>query len=268
MKDVIFINPPFEYPYATDIKQGVRLDNRNRQPLDLAYAAAVLLENGFSADIIDANILRMEFDEIIKDVEKENPTFVVITTSPMDRWECPYLDISAPLALMARLKSEIPDTKVIATGPHGTTTPDWIFQKSSDFDVLIRGEPEYVTLDLAKFFVSGEGNLEQIKGISYRNNGNVVHNVGRELIQDLDALPFPAYHLLPMDRYLASGSHYNLTGRVQHSILVSTRGCPHSCTYCLRGMWGRQFRRRSPQKIVDEIEMIVNNYGINYFYFI
>ena len=228
MKDVIFINPPFEYPYATDIKQGVRLDNRNRQPLDLAYAAAVLLENDFSTDIIDANILRMEFDEIIERVRKESPALVVVTTSPMDRWECPYLDISAPLSLMSQLKSEVPDAKVIATGPHGTTTPDWIFQKSSDFDVLVRGEPEYVTLDLAKFFVRGDGDFDQIKSISYIKDGSVKHNISAGLIQDLDALPFPAYHLLPMDRYLASGSHYNLPGRVPHSILVSTRGCPHS----------------------------------------
>lgn len=268
MKDVIFINPPFEYPYATDIKQGVRLDNRNRQPLDLAYSAAVLLENDFLADIIDANILHLEFDEVINRVEKESPAFVVITTSPMDRWECPYLDISAPLSLAAEIKRQMPDVKIVFTGAHGTTTPDWMFQKTNDMDILIRGEPEYTMLDLAKFFIRGEGDFEQIKGISYRNNGDGMHNLGRELIQDLDALPLPAYHLLPMDRYLASGSHYNLPGRVKHSILVSTRGCPHSCTYCLRGMWGRQFRRRNPKKIVDEMEMIVNDYGIKYFYFI
>lgn len=266
MPDLLLVNPPFGHPYGTDIKQGVRLDNRPRQPLDLAYTASVLLENDFSVDLLDANILKMSYDDVISRMRA--PGTVLITTSPMDRWECPYLDIDAPARLAREVKKQFPETTVMFTGAHGTTTPDWVFKNCSDVDIVIKGEPEYTTLELMQHIARGERSLEEIQGISFRKNGAVAHNVPRPLIQDLDALPLPAYHLMPMDRYLAHGSHFNRPGLVPHSVMVSTRGCPHSCTYCLRGMWGRQFRKRAPAKIVDEMELLTRDYGITNFYFI
>ena len=113
----------------------------------------------------------------------------------------------------------------------------------------MRGEGEETIVELAKQIPLGD-----IKGISFRKNGEIIQTPMRPFIQDLDALPRPAYKYLPMKKY-------NITGRNLLPI-ISSRGCPYACPFCVASqMFGQQFRARSPKNVLDEMEWLRDEYG-------
>jgi radical SAM superfamily enzyme YgiQ (UPF0313 family) len=123
-----------------------------------------------------------------------------------------------------------------------------------NIDYCIRGEGEETLFEL----VDGK-KPPKILGLSYREDGRVVHNPPRPPIQDLDTLPQPAYHLLPMDRYHPALGSYK---RLPAISMMATRGCPGRCTFCYGDMFGRRIRSRSPNKLIEDIRYLVERYGI------
>jgi len=237
----IFILNPLIYSRKKSI-----MNVRPRQPLSLAYIANLLRNHEIK--FLDANVLKYSIEKTLKEIRKFNPDYLILTSSPVDRWECPNSNIDSIFEIINKA-----NIKTVLTGSHGSLTPDWIFKKCK-VDIIVRGESELTVLDVV--------NGKNPKGISYRKNNKIIHNLDANRIQDLDAL-FPAYDLLPMDKY--SYSFFDLPK--PFSIMLTSRGCPFKCIFCSKAMAKDQYIVRSFENVIKEIKHLVDNFKIRSIFF-
>jgi radical SAM superfamily enzyme YgiQ (UPF0313 family) len=212
-------------------------------PLGLAYMAAVLRNRGYEVLIVDANVLRLSNERVIKCLREFEPDIVGITSNIVLARACVELSGMVDRSL---------GRPVIIGGPHATSTAGKTLVDSGALCV-VRGEGEETIADL----LENADSLPRVAGISFISEGKVVHNPDREFIGDLDSLPFPAYDLLPGLKSYTSRSR-----RIPMAPLLTHRGCPYDCIYCNKDIFGKIFRHRSPENIVKEIEFLVGNYGV------
>ncbi len=242
---VTLINPPLHllYKYHT-----------RRAPLGLAYIAAVLEKNGHSVKIIDAEAFNLSFKSIIKETKKTKPEIIGITC---------LTTIEHIVGQIAELLKKELKIKIFVGGAHPTALPNEMLRKYK-IDIVVRGEGEYTTLDLVNT-IEKKGNLKNVNGISFKKNNKIITNKNREQIKNLDELPLPARHLLPMDKYIMG--HDYAIGKHQAEILTS-RGCYGRCRFCDRTIFGNKIRFRSTKNVLDEIEGVIKKYDIHLFSFI
>jgi len=209
--------------------------------------AAVLSENNYDVKIVDLNV-----GEKKQSIPDNNWDLVGITLDTSRYYK------GMKYARMLKSKG----TKVVVGGPHASFMADEILGSGSA-DFVVRGEGEHTILEFAKVLSEGE-NLEQIKGLSYISDNQIIHNPDRTYSDDLDTLPFPARHLVNMDKYRTS----KLGTRSITSILTS-RGCPYQCSFCASSkLAGTFWRARSVESIVEEIEFVKEAYGYRAFAFV
>ncbi|MCJ7792455.1 MAG: B12-binding domain-containing radical SAM protein [Candidatus Marinimicrobia bacterium] len=269
MSDVILVNT-----LQHDFQKGFYTlgNSRKNQPLDLALAAAVLAKEKLEVKIIDANLERFSHQKVARKVAQEKPKLVVINTASLDRWECPLPTIKEPRRLAAEIKKVFPQALLVVIGPHGTTTPDWLLQQCPQIDLLVRGEPEFTLQEISQNLPLTEKAKKKILGISYFQQGKIVHQPPRPYLEKLDTLPMPAYHLLPMKKYGPMSDHFggdHFEGATHpFSIILTSRGCPGLCLFCYKNMYQdkKSFRFRSPKKVVDEIELLIKKFGVRAIY--
>ncbi|MHC4062628.1 MAG: B12-binding domain-containing radical SAM protein, partial [Planctomycetota bacterium] len=119
--------------------------------------------------------------------------------------------------------------------------------------------------ELVNALKAGDDALE-IKGLWYRRDGQIVSNPQPDVFANLDELPMPAWDLLPMKKYRAHNWHCfgNITTREPYGVIYTSLGCPFNCSFCcINAIFGKRgIRHRSPEKVVDEIDFLVNNFGI------
>lgn len=237
---VVLINPPMLKAEVTQVL-GIKTP-----PMGLAYLAATLEAEGYQPKIIDANAFELNFAELRKELEKESPDVVCVTAiTPM---------INEAVASIKVAKSLCPDVITVLGGPHVTFCPLETFEDCPELDVICLGEGEE-TLNEIIHTIEKRGSFENVKGIIYQKNKQFYKTEPRPLIKDLDELPFPARHLLPMHRYTVLGQNYPLLN------IVSSRGCPFSCSFCSSSrIYGKSYRARTANNIVDEIEQAINKY--------
>ncbi|MGA2385343.1 MAG: radical SAM protein, partial [Candidatus Bathyarchaeia archaeon] len=114
---------------------------------------------------------------------------------------------------------------------------------------------------------AGEGFLN-VNGLVFKKNGEVVRNPPSEFIDDLDSVPYPAWHLMSIEKYIASGQAHGSQRRKRYFPMVTSRGCPGRCVFCsIHAVWGHRWRARSPENVVGEIETLVSKYGIREIHF-
>lgn len=248
---VFILNPPI---YS---KKKSIMNVRPRQPLSLAYIASLFLEKNYEVNLFDANVLGYDTDKTVEEIKKYNPDILILTSTPVDRWECPNSHIDSVFKIIN--KAGVPTT--ILTGSHGSTTPEWIFKKCN-IQFIVRGEPEMTVLNLVETLTEKK-DIREVGGISYKVDNKIIHNKDAPRIEDLDSLPFPTYHLLPMKRYRYSFSD------LPHpfSIMLSSRGCPFNCIFCLKIMARGKYFARSPENVVKEMEYLVKNFNIRSVFF-
>ena len=162
---------------------------------------------------------------------------------------------------------EIGDIPVIFGGAHTTALPEEVLSNNT-IDYVVIGEGELVLPKLLEHLGSND-KISEIGGIGYKLNGSININPIKEYVNDLDALPFPARHLFPMNKYLSSKNVHNWVYKQQPQTQMTTsRGCPLSCTFCtIHSIWGKKVRFRSPGNVVDEIEMLVKEYKVQEIHF-
>lgn len=242
---ILLINP--NYGAA---ERGRRRYGRSWPPLDLLNAAALLKQAGHDPVLYD---LRAR-PELAAHVETETrkADLVVLQTTPLDRWQCPDLNINALSDLLAVLPLE----KLIIAGTHGTVRPDYMLRMTGA-QAVIRGEPELTVLDVCE---SG-GNLNNIASLSFISVGKTIHTNLRAPL-DLNDMPVPAYELIKPGHY-----GYELTGD-KMGVLETSRGCPFQCSFCLKSMYGKGVRYKSSERVVSEVEHVVNEWGAESLYFI
>jgi len=238
---ILLVVPPTE---NTVTKYQLAFLNFTAPPLGLGYIAAVLEANSFSKiQILDAPVMNFSFNDYRRYLKRFSPDFVGIQTMT------PNFQNALKASQIAK-EEKVP--LVALGGYHPTAMPDesLTFGKGN-IDVIFRGEAEYSVLEFVKNIENGK-EWQNNKGISYIDKKrHIIHNPPAPLIQDLDTLPLPARHLLPMDKYRIFGSSFPAT-----SVLTS-RGCPFSCDFCsVSAFYGSKWRPRSPKSIADEIRFL------------
>ncbi|PJE57936.1 MAG: hypothetical protein COU81_03475 [Candidatus Portnoybacteria bacterium CG10_big_fil_rev_8_21_14_0_10_36_7] len=141
-------------------------------------------------------------------------------------------------------------------------TPDWVF-KNCKVNFIVRSEPELTCTELVKTILSGKNDFGNIEGLSYRYHDKTFHNSDRTFVNDLTDYPFPDYGSLPMHLYRYS------TGDLEwpFTIMLSSRGCPGQCVFCLKKMMPSRYRAVSAKKVYEEIKYLVSEFGIKSIYF-
>ncbi len=236
---VLLINEPYIPGFNRTQRWAGRTRGRVlRAPDWLAYAAAVLERAGVNAKLFDFPAGNLDKSDLARLVRNEDPDYVVLdSTTPSI-----YSDIDC-----ARICKEQSRTKVIMVGPHASALPEETLRLAEGaVDVIAIGEYDYTVLDI----VNNDPDLKAVKGICRLENGEPVRTEPRPLIDDLDSLPFPAWHQLDLMKYFDGSKLY------PYIDIFSGRGCPHKCIFCLwpQVMHGHKIRLRSARNVVDEIE--------------
>ncbi|NQU94916.1 MAG: radical SAM protein [Candidatus Omnitrophica bacterium] len=215
-------------------------------PLGLGYIGSVLEAAGRTVNIIDMDADKISEKDFIKKLEEHNYDLVGITTTT------PTFNEAISLSKLVKKYSK---ALTVLGGIHVTALPEESM-KFDSVDFIVKGEGERTIVELADY-LEGRRGPESIDGIYYRKNGKVHKNKDRELIDNLDEVPFPARHLCNNRNYT-----YPDTLATPVFPIITSRGCPARCTYCAGScIFKRKFRTRSPKNIVDEIEYLVREFG-------
>ena len=232
--DVLLVNPLME----SELNRAFAHihAHRPRPPLGLASATAWLRRAGLRARTIDAASFRFGPGETAEIIRAFAPRHLVLTTAQADRWQNPDLDISAATELIARVK-ETYLGRIILLGPHGSATPAWTLHKTGA-EALVRGEPERTLLALITALDQGES-LEEIPGVAWLEEGLTRESAAPAVFDDdLDDYPRPAFQDLPLTRYQYTAEALQGT----YSSLLTSRGCPAKCVFCLKAMMPGRWR--------------------------
>lgn len=227
----------------TRLAKGLNLRQGVLPPLGVAYIASALERTGHRVRIIDAVAEALSAQDIKMRIREFTPDIVGITSM-------------TPSFLGAREAARIAKEEGAVTVVGGVNMD--IFAKetlSYDFiDYGIIGEGEESIVELCRALEDGRA-VENIEGVAYKRNGAVV--LGRpRIIRDLDSLDFPAYHLLPMKNY------NSIIGFYPVSTMMGSRGCPYQCSFCCKTSSDAKHRRRSAKNIIDEMELLIKDYGV------
>ncbi len=251
---IILINPPSLFSDGSSSPiQGYH------PPLGLLYVAAVTEKDGFDVTVYDASINKASFDDVRNELRKGYD--VIGITAFTGSRESVYL-----CASIAKEENKL--ATVVLGGPHVSSLSEITLRELPFVDVVVRGEGELTFLELVQKLATNES-YQDIKGISIRDNNGVPYsNPVREVITDLGTLPWPARHLVPMDRYFKASLWHEHQLRRPGTAIVTGRGCPGNCIFCSSPtMWGRRVRRRTPESIIDEIRHLHKQYGVNDIFF-
>jgi len=240
-------------------------------PIGLAYVAAVL-EKAHEVRIIDAptegwrNLqpvdgtkyrVGLSSAEIADRIKRWSPDVVVIEI-PFSGWSKTAFEVASAV------KGVNKEVVTVLEGLHPSARPEACLA-NPDVDFVVIGEPEISTFELVDALGKGTRDFKKIRSIGFVENGVPFFTSPRPVLEDLDALPFPARHLLPMETYFAVVKEKPLRGEVNKpwTIMVTSRGCPYDCVFCTHHIvWGRKWRGRSPENVVDELEQVIKTYGV------
>lgn len=242
-------------------------------PLGIAYLASVLEMNGHTVRLLDCIVegydspvrhdgfvhLGLNWQEIEQRMRVFSPDMVGIS--------CMFSMMFPEALKVADIAKGIDrNIFVVMGGAHPSSVPhDVLMYENVDFVMI--GEGEETLLELVGA-IEKKSDIQRIDGLGYRINGNVTVNPKTVFIKDLDALPFPARHLLPMERYYEIGESHGGLKRSRYASIITSRGCPGNCVYCsIHSVWGKSWRPRSPENVLHEIQHLVKDYGIREIHF-
>ncbi|MFH8119627.1 MAG: radical SAM protein [Candidatus Aenigmatarchaeota archaeon] len=246
---ILLLNPPFLPRYTRPSRSPcVAKGGTFYYPYFLAYACGALEKHGFEGKtkLVDAVANNWNHQETIEFVKNLKPDLIVIDTSTPSI----YNDVE----VAEKIKELLPNSHITLVGTHPTRVTEETFNLSTSIDSICRGEYDYTLVDLAKA-LEGIKNISRVDGLSFREDGTIVHNKPRELIKDLDTLPFVSkiykkhFGIEGIKKYFyASLKHPQVT-------ILSARGCPYNCSFC-NIPFKASYRARSPENFVDELEYI------------
>lgn len=245
---IYLLNPPFLPNFVRCGRwQGVAARGGGLDyPKWLAYGTGVLEKKSYEVRLVDAPAQKWGSEEVLQDVTRFVPKLIVIDSN--------FSSLRNDIEVAGLLRKET-GAKTVLVGPPASQFPERILDTDS-IDIVARFEYDFTISDIAEAIDRGKG-FEEIKGISYRENGKIVHSPDRDFTtsEDLDKIPFVSKVYkkhLDIKQYFLSQSLYP---EVQ---IFAGRGCPHRCTFCSwpETLMGRQYRVRSAENIVDEFQYI------------
>lgn len=252
----IFIDPPYEriapgYEFVKHVTNGV-------PALGLLHLAAEVREHGYEPSIIESDIFGLSEEEVARQVIEADPQYVGITLFTVGVW--------GAAAIARRIKAARPGTTVIVGGPHISSMGPETMQRFPEFDLAVVGEGERVLMELLRA-VEGGTPLSAVRGIIYRDGGEVRKTLGNAVNRSLDDLPMPAWDLLPEFPHRYKPAIYDFPRGPVASIAAS-RGCPFHCKFCDTSTFGASVRAYSPAKVFDMMKHLRERYGVRHVMFV
>jgi radical SAM superfamily enzyme YgiQ (UPF0313 family) len=250
---VALATPPFREAGVVGTTKSMKAVINLIPPLGLACLAAVLEKERIDVSITDGS-RGLSLPQVMAELKARQPDIVGIS--------CTTPTFQDTIELARALSQAFPKAITVLGGAHVTAIPQEAMLEEV-FDVGVVGEGEMTLLELVRR-VEDKGSLakvdlEQIKGLAFRQDGRIVMTPPRERIQDLDSLPHPARHLLPpLSAYRPTPASYR---KLPLAVMMTSRGCPYGCTFCDRGVFGNLVRAHSPERVLDEIEELIQRYG-------
>ena len=244
---ILFIEPPKDEWFV--------MGDYLPPPFGIIQLAAYLEKEteNIEIEVLDCNAEQVDWQQMGKRIEASKPNIVASSSLAT----CNTYVVARTLETAKKANS---DTLTVTGGQHFTAIPQESLEAFPEIDVIVREEGEQTLTELAKF--AGKGSTyRKIRGISFRQEGKIVHNVSRPLIEELEKLPYPGYHFVKENirKYHFSA----MTGRsAPYALVEGSRGCSHECTFCTQWRhWQGKWRFKSASRIADEMEFCYNNYG-------
>lgn len=248
-KSMLLINPPITRAQREGpVGPVIRNLYFNSPPLGIAHIAGVLEREGHRVGIIDAAVEDLDLTGTIERVRAFAPDVVGLTSTTT--FYCNARELAA------QLRATLPGIVTILGGPHATSQPEKCL-RDQGIDYVCIGEGEFTAVDFLRA-LGGAMKMEDVQGLAFLRDGVFVKNQPRPYIEDLDVLPFPARHLLPLDRYVPMP---NDGPYLPKAAMISSRGCPFPCIFCDHGVFDPSYRSYNAVRIVDEMQDLVARYG-------
>ena len=242
-------------------------DYYSRWPqLGIAYIASTLERKGHKVRILEKKLLsgpeypnsKDQLDKVdrlmFEAMEDFKPNLIGLTaTTPviMDAYRTAKL-----------IKSAYPELPIVLGGRHATSEPFYTLEQCPDIDIICRGEGEITMSELA-----GGTDLNKVKGIVFRRGNDLTENPNQPLIENLDTLPYPAWHLLDRDFYFRPNISVMRGDYMTTATMMTSRGCPYRCAFCqspeLLDIYSRGYiRYHSAERVIGEIEYLIAGFGV------
>lgn len=208
--------------------------------ISLTALAAMLLKKDCEVQILDLMLSKNPKEDLISKLKEFDPEFVGITfTTPL---------FNEAKELSNLIKEYSPKIKIVAGGVHPTILPEDVL-KNTKIDIVVIGEGDYTLPEIVL-----SKNLSKIKGIAYKKSSKTIITEKSLYIEDLDKLPYPAWQLLDVKKYQNPRivAKKNPVGTIETS-----RGCMFDCVYCNKSIFSRQFRVKSPRRVINELEYML-----------
>jgi anaerobic magnesium-protoporphyrin IX monomethyl ester cyclase len=251
MSRVLFVTPPYKC-------WGQQMIG-NWPPLHLVYLAGAAVHAGHEAKIYDAMYKDTSYDEIRHQVETYKPDVVMSLDYLPVTGAISTCTVPAAVEALRVAKQVDPDIHTLIGGPHPTFMyEEMLAEEDNPVDVILRGEMEATLEQLLDALAEGTP-LDDVQGIAFVRDGEIVATPQRPHIQDLDTLT-PAWDLLDWDDY-----HYNIDPWGRMASILTSRGCMMGCSFCSqRVFWRGEWRARDPHKVMDEIRHLVEEYNVEF----
>jgi anaerobic magnesium-protoporphyrin IX monomethyl ester cyclase len=249
---VVFVEPPKEFWFI--------MGQYVPPPFGILTLAAYLEahNNDVEVEVIDCQAEGLDWEGLEGRIRRLRPD--VVAPSSLSTSNAYAVLRTAELA-----KNEDQYIVTIVGGQHFTALAGESLESCPVIDTVVRGEGERTLSELVKTLDEG-GPLTGVDGLSFRQGGKVIHNPDRPMIEDLNSLPYPGYHLVRehmKEYYFALMAERD----APFAIVEGSRGCRHDCSYCTQWrFWRRNHRAKSPKRIADEIEHIYSTYGSRFFW--
>ena len=226
-------------------------------PIGLMYVAAALEKAGFTVQMLDNYLMKKPLEEVKELIAKVNPAIVGITCGSATYRRC--------IETARAIKETLPTCKIVVGGWHASYVPDSLLE-NPEIDYVVMGEGERAVTDLATCIVNGnEPAAITIPGVACRRAGANIKNPP-QFIENMDEIPYPARHLLPLELYDRTIEYLNVKPA---DVMSISRGCVYHCGFCeTRKLWGNICRGFSPQRVIGEIKDLQSKYGTKGLYFI
>lgn len=246
-RSVVLVTPPATLidRYGKDMQKfgGVS------EPLGIAYIASYLENKKIPVRIIDAAAENFTSEFVAQDIAQSGDAIVGVTL--LTTTFKPAAD------LIRKIRRKNPHVLIVVGGPHASALPERTLIEIPEVDIICIGEGELTMAEIVESY--GFSHISSIKGICYRDKGKIIRTSVRPFIKELDIIPPPARHLLPITKYHLTASR--VSGNSFCPTIIVARGCPFNCTYCSR-TFGRTFRSHSIKRIISEIQNLIDLYGV------
>jgi len=265
MTKVFLGNPPWSKPGFYGVRAGsrwphfeVETNNYMPFPFQLAYAAALLERDGVNVLLIDAIAEKSSTESYLDRIKEFKPDLIVHEVSTPS--------FAADISMVKKIRERLGDTvKIALCGPHAPMSGAEFLKTHPIVDLVFVGEYE-LALHRAVVAMDAGDDFSSVPGMVFHNSNNQIIVTGpSETLKDIDELPWPARHFLPMENY------FDNPGSIPEPALQmwASRGCPYSCSYCIwpQLMDGDYYRPRQPEAILDEMEHVCKQYNYKSVYF-